>query len=121
MCISHILFVDIDAKPPQGVNLRFLLIFEKTRFLTFLRKSSICPMNVAYPSYERACVTLSGSRNRQALNFVDFRQILIKNRKFLIFQLLSKNLVDAFASTKIEKIFASTDSQAHSETISCSQ
>ena len=121
MCISYILFVDIDAKPPKGGNLGFSRIFEKSRILSFLRKSSICAMNVAYPPYERACVTLSDSRHRQALNFVDFRQILVKIRKILIFRLFSKNLVDAFASTKIEKIFASTDSQTHSGYTSWSQ
>ena len=118
VCISYILFVDIDAKPPKGGNLGFSRIFEKSRILSFLRKSSICAMNVAYPPYERACVTLSDSRHRQALNFVDFRQNLVKIRKILIFRLFSKTLVDAFASTKIEKIFASTDSQTHSEHIS---
>ena len=83
MCISYILFVDIDAKPPKGGNLGCSTIFENSRFLTFLRKSPSCGMNVTYPSYERACVAQSGSRNRQALNFVDFHQILIKNWIFV--------------------------------------
>ena len=121
LCISHILFAEMDAKGSQGGNWPFLTIFEISRFLTSLRKSPKCAMKVAYTPNESFNLVWSGARDRHPSYFVDFAQILIKNRKFLIFRPFSKNLVDAAASTKIEKIFASTELWIHSGYISYSR
>ena len=113
MCISYTLSPEIVAEYVQGGNWQFLMIFEFSRFLTFLRKSPKCAMKVAYPPNEAPCLAWSSSRNRYLSYNVDFAQILIKNRKKSFFRQNSKNLVDASASTKIEKIFTSTDLWNH--------
>ena len=92
-----------------GGNWPFSNIFEISRFLTILRKSPKCAMKVAYTPNEAPCLAWSGSRTRYLSNFVDFAQILIKNRKKSILEHISKNVVDASASTKIEIKFTSTD------------
>ena len=104
-----------------GGNWRFFGIFEISRFLTILRKSPKCAMKVAYTPNEAPCLAWSGSRTRYPSYFVDFAQILIKNRKNSILEHISKNLVDASASTNIEMIFTSTDLWNHFEYISFSR
>ena len=101
----------------QSVPRRFwpiFAIFQKSRFLTFLRKSPKCAMKVAYPPNERVNLAWSSSRYRQASSFVDFGQILIKNRKKCIFWLFPQTSCWCIRINEIEKIFTSTDLWLHS-------
>ena len=103
----HILhtFCGDRCQTRPGVNWSFLAFLQKSRFLTFLRKSPKCAMNVAHPPNERVNVALSGSRNRYPSYFVDFAQILIKNVKNRFFGQFQKILLMHLQQQKSKKLY----------------